>query len=55
LVRKTVFKKAFECNNLKYLKPHSFRHSMARAMKKISNGVELSIALAENYGHKSGM
>jgi hypothetical protein len=28
---------------------------MARAMKKISNGVELSIALAENYGHKSGM
>jgi integrase/recombinase XerD len=54
-VRQTVFKKAFEGNNLKYLKPHSFRHSMARAMKKISNGVELSIALAENYGHKSGM
>ena len=51
-IRAHVFKKAFEDNGLKYLKVHPFRHSLARAMKKEPNAVELLIALAENDGHK---
>lgn len=54
-VRESVFKKAFVANGLKYLKPHSFRHSMARLALKQPNGFSLSIALAENDGHKSAM
>jgi len=54
-IRAHVFKKAFEANGLKYLKVHPFRHSLARAMKKESNAVELLIALAENDGQKNGM
>lgn len=54
-VRESVFKKSFIANDLKYLKPHSFRHSMARLAIKQVNGFALSIALAENDGHKSAM
>jgi integrase len=54
-VRASVFKKAFVANDLKYLKPHSFRHSMARLALKQPNGFNPSIALAENDGHKNGM
>lgn len=50
-----IFKQAFVANNLPYYKPHSFRHSMARAMKKGDKAVEQSIALAENLGHKGGL
>lgn len=47
-----VFQNAFETNKLSYYKPHSFRHTMARAMKMGEKAVERSIALAENLGHK---
>lgn len=50
-----IFKQAFVANNLPYYKPHSFRHTIARAMKKGENAVERSIALAENLGHKGGL
>lgn len=50
-----IFKDAFAANNLPYYKPHSFRHTLARAMKKGENAVERSIALAENVGHKGGL
>jgi integrase len=50
-----IFKDAFLGNRLPYFKPHSFRHSVARAMKKGENAVERSIALAENLGHKGGL
>lgn len=54
-VIRDIFKAAFVSNGLPYYKPHSFRHSLARAMKKAPNAVELSIALAENMGHKGGL
>lgn len=54
-VIRDIFKAAFLSNGLPYYKPHSFRHSLARAVKKEPNAVELSIALAENMGHKGGM
>jgi integrase len=54
-VRQAVFKKAFEANNLPYRKPHLFRHAITRAMEKMPNGFELTIALAENDGQKNGM
>ncbi len=50
-----IFKAAFIANGLKYINPHNFRHTMARAMKKMPNGVELSIALAQNLGQKNEM
>lgn len=50
-----IFKQTFLDNGLPYYKPHSFRHSIARAIKKQPNAVELSIALAENMGHKGGL
>lgn len=54
-VRESVFKKAFIQNGLKYIKPHNFRHTLTRAVKKMPNGVELSIALAQNLGQKNEM
>lgn len=54
-VRKYVFKKAFEENSLKYIHPHNFRKTMTKGMQKQKNGVQLSIALAENMGQKNGM
>ncbi|MBI2791256.1 MAG: tyrosine-type recombinase/integrase [Gammaproteobacteria bacterium] len=54
-VIRDIFKTAFMSNGLPYYKPHSFRHSLARAIKKAPNAVELSIALAENMGHKGGL
>jgi integrase len=50
-----IVKKAFVDNGIKYLKPHTFRHSIAREVKKKPNATELSMALAENYGHKTGL
>lgn len=54
-IRRSVFRKAFEDNDLKYLKVHPFRHSIARAMEKEPNATQLLIALAENDGHKNSM
>lgn len=54
-VRESVFKKSFINNRLKYINPHNFRHTLARAVKKMPNGVELSIALAQNFGQKNEM
>jgi integrase len=50
-----VFKAAFTNNDLPYRKPHTFRHSIARKMKKGENATERLIALAENVGQRSGM
>ncbi len=50
-----VIKEAFESNGLPYLKPHSFRHSIARKVKKEGDSTHKLIALAENMGQKSGM
>lgn len=52
---RSIFKHAFLDNGLPYYKPHSFRHSVTRAMKRGENAVERSIALAENLGHKGGL
>ncbi len=53
-IRTAIFKKAFVDNGLGWLKVHSFRHSITKAMKKSSDPISLSIALAENDGHKTG-
>ena len=53
-IRDTI-KGAFTSNGLPYRNPHSFRHSVARKMKQGENATARLIALAENYGHKSGM
>lgn len=50
-----IVKTAFHANNLEYLKPHSFRHSVARMVCKLTNATHLNIALAENLGQKNGM
>ena len=42
-------------NNLPYHTPHTFRHSIAREAKKQDNSTELLIALAQNFGEKTGM
>ena len=52
---RNIIKTAFEANNLPYYKPHSFRHSLARKVRKEPNATDLLIALSENDGHKSGM
>ena len=54
-VRESIFKKTFLANKLPYYSPHRFRKTLARAMKKESNSTMLSIALAQNIGHKNEM
>jgi integrase len=50
-----VVKQAFESNGLKYIKPHNFRHSISRHVRKSGNNVtDTLIALAENMGQKNG-
>lgn len=53
-IREAV-KEAFQNNGLPYLKPHSFRHSIARKVRKEPDATNKLIALAENLGQKSGM
>ena len=50
-----IVKKAFHDNGLEYLKPHSFRHSIARMVRKEPDATNIMIALAENMGQKNGM
>lgn len=50
-----IVKKAFHDNGLEYLKPHSFRHSIARMVRKEQDATNILIALAENAGQKNGM
>lgn len=52
---RNIFKKAFIDNGLPYIRPHSFRHTITRAAKKLPNAVEFSMALAENVGHKGNL
>ena len=54
-IRKDVFKKAFVDANLEVVKVHSFRHSMARHVRRQDNGVDIAIALSENHGHSNQM
>lgn len=50
-----VVKQAFESNRLKYIKPHNFRHSLSRHVRKGDGNVtDTLIALAENMGQKNG-
>lgn len=50
-----IIKEAFLNNGLQYLKPHSFRHSIARKVRKEPDATNRLIALAENLGQKNGM
>ena len=52
---RTIFEKAFQNNNLAYINPHSFRHTISKLMKKHSNSANLIPAFHENYGHAKGM
>lgn len=54
-VRESVLKKSFIKNGLKYINPHNFRNTLTIAVKKMPNGVELAIALAQNFGQKNEM
>jgi integrase len=50
-----LVREAYENNGLKYIKPHNFRHSITRHVRKTStNPVNTTIALAENYGQNNG-
>jgi integrase len=50
-----IVKAAYENNGLKYIKPHNFRHSVARHVRKANiNTTDTLIALAENAGQKNG-
>ncbi len=50
-----IVKAAFINNGLPYYKPHTFRHSLARKVRKTENPTDALIALFENFGHKNGM
>lgn len=52
---RAVVREAYKLNGLKYIKPHNFRHSMERHVRKVSKDpVNTNIALAENYGQNNG-
>jgi site-specific recombinase XerD len=48
-----IFKQSFEANNLRYIKPHNFRHTIARYAYTLPNSPQLKLALQDNYGHES--
>ena len=50
-----IFEKTFINNNLKYINPHSFRHTISKLMRKHPNASNLIPAFHENYGHAKGM
>ena len=52
---RTIFEKAFTNNNLAYINPHSFRHTISKAMKRDANHTRLIPALHENFGHSNGL
>jgi len=54
-IRSSIFKPAFKASDVKYLCPHSFRHSLARLARKQLKPTDLLIALSENDGHKNNI
>jgi len=50
-----IFERAFKNNNLEYINPHSFRHTISKAMKRDVNHTRLIPALHENFGHSKGL
>lgn len=50
-----IFERAFKNNNLDYINPHSFRHTISKAMKRDNNCTRLIPALHENFGHSNGL
>jgi len=50
-----IVKSAFKNNGLPYHKPHTFRHSIARKVRKDGASPDVLIALSENFGHKNQM
>ena len=50
-----IFERAFKNNNLDYINPHSFRHTISKAMKRDANHTRLIPALHENFGHSNGL
>ena len=50
-----IIKESFLKNDLPYLKPQSFRHSITRKVRKEEAATDKLIALAENFGQKNGM
>jgi len=50
-----IVRNAYKNNGMTYIKPHNFRHSMTRHVRKTSpDPVNTTIALAENYGQNNG-
>ena len=49
---RTIFKQAFNNNNLPYHKPHSFRHAITRKMMRSDRSPLLISNLAQNLGHE---
>ncbi len=47
---RTIFEKAFKLNNMQYINPHSFRHTMVRFIMNTKDTIALS-ALSDNVGH----
>lgn len=54
-VIRDLFKEAFNNNNLPYIKPHNFRHSIARKAIKEQSNVDFLAGLQENVGPKGSM
>ena len=50
---RTVFKQAFNNNDLPYHKPHTFRHAMARKMMRSEGSLLLISSLTQNFGHEN--
>jgi len=54
-VIRDALKDALTLNGLKYISPHKFRHSITREARKSGANTDTLIALAENFGQKTGM
>jgi integrase/recombinase XerD len=48
-----IFAKAFNCNGLAYINPHSFRHSLVRKALTLPQPIYIPL-LSQNLGHKTG-
>ncbi len=49
---RTIFRQAFDNNDLPYYKPHSFRHAMTRKMMRSDRSPLLISNLTQNLGHE---
>jgi len=49
---RSIFKQAFENNDLPYHKPHLFRHTLTRKMMRSDRSPLLVSNLSQNLGHE---